>query len=77
MVEHVFPKVAVRQWVVVFPKRVRYLLNIDARCLKLVAGRGVVQAPAGCGESYGLPMLFYGSSAISAWQEANPFTDSE
>ncbi|MDA1216860.1 MAG: transposase zinc-binding domain-containing protein [Chloroflexi bacterium] len=67
MVEHVFPTVAVRQWVVVFPKRVRYLLNIDAGCLKRVARSGVVQALAGCGGSCGLPMLFYGSCAISAW----------
>ena len=50
MVEHVFPKVAVRQWVVVFPNRVRYRLNIDARWLKLVAGKRVVQALSGCGE---------------------------
>ena len=41
MVEHVFPAVAVRQWVVVFPKRVRYFLNIDAGCLKRVAGIGM------------------------------------
>ena len=38
MVEHVFPAVAVRQWVVVFPKRVRYFLNIDAGSLNRVAG---------------------------------------
>ena len=38
MVEHVFPAVAVRQWVVVFLKRVRYFLNIDAGCLNRVAG---------------------------------------
>ena len=30
--------VAVRQWVVVFPKRVRYFVNIDAGCLNRVAG---------------------------------------
>ncbi len=29
---------AVWQWVVVFPKRVRYFLNIDAGCLNRVAG---------------------------------------
>ena len=38
MVEHVFPAVAVRQWVVVFPKRLRYFLNVDAGCLNRVAG---------------------------------------
>ena len=38
MVEHVFPAVAVRQWVVVFPKRLRYFLNVDAGCLNGVAG---------------------------------------
>ena len=30
MVKHVFPAVAVRQWVVVFPKRLRYFMNHDA-----------------------------------------------
>jgi len=29
---------AVRQWVVVFPKRLRYFLNVDAGCLNWVAG---------------------------------------
>ena len=38
MVEHVFPAVAVRQWVVVFPKHLRYFLNVDAGCLNGVAG---------------------------------------
>ncbi len=38
MVEHVFPAVAVRQWVVVLPKRLRYFLNVDAGCLNGVAG---------------------------------------
>ena len=38
MVEHVFPAVAVRQWVVVFPKRLRYFMNLDAGCLNRVAG---------------------------------------
>ena len=38
MVEHVFPAVAVRQWVVVLPKRLRYFLNVDAGCLNWVAG---------------------------------------
>ena len=50
MVEHVFPAVAVRQWVVVFPKRVRYFLDRDADCLKRVAGiamREVQRATAG------------------------------
>ena len=37
MVEHVFPTVAVRQWVV-FPKRRRYFLNVDAGCLNRLAG---------------------------------------
>ena len=37
MVEHVFLAVAVRQWVVVFPKRGRYCLNIYAGCLNRVA----------------------------------------
>ena len=50
LVEHVFPAVAVRQWVVVFPKRVRYFLDRDADCLKRVAGiamREVQRATAG------------------------------
>ena len=54
MVEHVFPAVAVRQWVVVFPKRVRYILNIDAGCLNRVAGimmREVQRATAGASTS--------------------------
>ena len=38
MVEYVFPTVAVRQWVMVFPKRLRYFLDRDADCLKRVAG---------------------------------------
>ncbi len=37
MVEHVFPAVAVGQWVVVFPKRLRYFLDRDAGCLNCVA----------------------------------------
>lgn len=37
MVEHVFPAVAVRQWVVVIPKRLRYFMNHDAGCLSQVA----------------------------------------
>ena len=58
MVEHVFPAVAVavavRQWVVVFPKRVRYFLNMDAGCLNRVAGivmREVQRATAGASTS--------------------------
>ena len=54
MVEHMFPAVAVRQWVVVFPKRVRYFLNIDAGCLNRVAGivmREVQRATAGASTS--------------------------
>ena len=50
MVERVFPKVAVRQWVVVFPKRLRYFMNLDAGCLNRVAGiamREVQRATAG------------------------------
>ena len=38
MVEHVFPAVAVRQWVVVFPMRLRYFMNHAAGCLNRVAG---------------------------------------
>ncbi len=30
-VDHVFPEVPVRQWVISFPWRVRYLLAIDPR----------------------------------------------
>ena len=33
-----FHPLPVRQWVVVFPKRVRYFLNVDAGCLNRVAG---------------------------------------
>ena len=53
MVEHVFPAVAVRQ-LVVFPKRLRYFLNVDAGCLNGVAGiaMGEVQrATAGASTS--------------------------
>ena len=41
---------AVRQWVVVFPKRLRYFLDHYADCLKRVAGiamREVQRATAG------------------------------
>jgi len=38
LVEHVYPAAAVRQWVVVFPNRLRYFLNVDAGCLNQVAG---------------------------------------
>ncbi len=38
LVEHVYPAAAVRQWVVVLPKRLRYFLNVDAGCLNGVAG---------------------------------------
>jgi len=54
MVEHVFPAVAVRQWMVVFPKRLRYFLDRDADCLKRVAGialREVQRATAGASTS--------------------------
>ena len=36
MVEHVFPAVAVRQWVAVLPKRLRYCLCHDAGCVNWV-----------------------------------------
>ena len=70
--------VAVRQWVVVFPKRVRYFRNIDAGCLNRVAGivmrevqratagASTSTAPAGCGGRCGLPMPAYRSWPISA-----------
>ena len=54
MVEHVFPAVAVRQWVVVFPKRLRYFMNHAAGCLNRVAGiamREVQRATAGASTS--------------------------
>ncbi len=54
MVEHVFPAVAVRQWVVVFPRRLRYFLDRDADCLKRVVGiamRDVQRATAGASTS--------------------------
>ncbi len=53
-VEHVFPAVAVRQWVVVFPKRLRYFLNVDVGCLNRVAGiaiSDVQRATAGASTS--------------------------
>jgi len=49
-VDLVFPAVAVRQWVMVFPKRLRYVLNVDVGCLNGVAGitmRKVQRATAG------------------------------
>ncbi len=45
---------AVMQWVVVFPKRLRYFLDRDADCLKRVAGIAVSEvqrAPAGASTS--------------------------
>ncbi len=54
MVEHVFPAVAVRQWVVIFAKSLRYFLDRAADCLKRVAGivRSEVQrATAGASTS--------------------------
>ena len=45
MVEHLFPAVAVRQWVVVFPMRLRYFLNIDAGCLNRAAGIAMREVP--------------------------------
>ncbi len=54
MVEHVIPAVAVRQWVVVFPKRLRYFMNLDAGYLNRVAGiamREVQRAIAGASTS--------------------------
>ena len=48
------PAVAVRQWVVVFPKRLRYFLDRYADCLKRVAGiamREVQRATAGASTS--------------------------
>ena len=38
MVEHVYPAVAVQQWVVVLPKRLRYFLHWDAGCPNRVVG---------------------------------------
>ena len=46
MVEHVFAAVAVRQWVVVFPKRERCFLNLDAGYLNRVAGIMVLSVSA-------------------------------
>jgi hypothetical protein len=34
LVEHVFPRVPVRQWVVTFPKRLRYFLHRDRVLLR-------------------------------------------
>ncbi len=54
MVEHVFPAVAVRQWVVVILKRLRYFMNHDAGCLSQAAGnamREVQRATAGASTS--------------------------
>ena len=51
-----------RQWVVVFPKRVRYFLNIDAGCLNRVAGivmREVQRATAGASTSAAPAALFF------------------
>ena len=39
LVEHVFPQVPMRQWVVTFPKRLRYFLHRDA-------GRDPIRAPS-------------------------------
>ena len=43
---------AVRQWVVVFPKRVRYFLNIDAGCLNRVAGIAMHEVQRHSGNGY-------------------------
>jgi hypothetical protein len=32
LIEHVFPQVPVRQWVITFPKRLRFFLHRDPRC---------------------------------------------
>ena len=40
---------------------------VSLRCVNGTSGGawvGVVQAPAGCGEGYGLPMPFYGGSRV-------------
>lgn len=41
----VIPAEAVRQWVVVFPMRLRYFLNIDAGCLNRAAGIAMREVP--------------------------------
>lgn len=38
LVDHVFPQVPVRQWVLSFPKRLRYFLHQDARLVNAVLG---------------------------------------
>ncbi len=50
----VIPAEAVRQWVVVFPMRLRYFMNYAAGCLNRVAGialREVQRATAGASTS--------------------------
>ncbi len=41
LVQHMFPAVAVRQWVVVFRKRLPYFLRLDAGCLNRAVGIAV------------------------------------
>ena len=63
MVEHMFPAVAVRQWVVVFPKRVRYFLNIDAGCLNRVTGIGTPDVRRATSSSMHQLLRFVGAGA--------------
>ena len=68
MVEHAFPAVVVRQWVVVFPKRLRYFLNIDAGCLNRLAGivmREVQRATAGASTCTASAACANGSTSVA------------
>ena len=54
MADLVFLAGAVRQWVMVFPKRLRYVLNVDVGCLNGAVGitmRKVQRATAGASTS--------------------------
>ena len=76
MVEHVFPAVVVRQWVVVFPKRLRYFMNHDAGCLNRVAGialsevqratAGASTSPAAVGRTGGVLFVLRFGATLNA-----------
>jgi len=67
LVDHVFPGVAVRQWVLSFPHRIRYLLAWDRALCRAVVGvtmraiLGSVRARAGAA---GVPRGLGGGIAI-------------
>ena len=52
LVEHVFSAVAVQQWVVVLPKRLRYFLHWDAGCPNRVVGIAMREVQCATARAY-------------------------